>query len=73
MANIWFKALTGESSPGLKYANCDGKYPEEKLRDALNAYPEALVPRENIISKEVDVDNKTVLFTASVPESGITF
>jgi len=73
MANVWFKALTGEGSPGLKYANCDGKYPEEKIRDALNAYPESLVPRENIISKEIDVEKKTVVFTASIPENGITF
>jgi|GEM_PF-1372875 len=73
MANVWFKALTGKASPGLKYANCDGKYPEEKIRDALNTYPEALVPRENIISIEVDVEKKTVVFTASIPESGITF
>ncbi len=73
MANVWFKALTGKGSPGLKYANCDGKYPEEKIRDALYAYPEALVPRENIISIEVDVEKKTVVFTASIPESGMTF
>lgn len=73
MANVWFKALTGKGSPGLKYANCDGKYPEEKIRDALHAYPEALVPTENIISTEVDVEKRTVVFTASIPENGITF
>jgi len=73
MANVWFSALTGEGSPGLKYANCDGKYPEEKLRDALNEYPETLVPKENIVSLEVDVEKKTVVFTASIPESGIIF
>ena len=73
MANAWYRALTGESSPGLSYANCDGKYPEEKIHDALYAYPEALVPRENIISIEVDEAKKTVVFTASIPESGITF
>lgn len=73
MANVWFSALTGKGSPGLKYANCDGKYPEEKIRDALNAYPETLVPKENIINIEVDVEKKTVVFTVSIPESGITF
>lgn len=73
MANVWFKALTGEGSPGLKYANCDGKYPEEKIRDALNEYPETLVPKENIISTEVDEAKKTVVCTVSIPESGITF
>ena len=73
MANVWFKALTGEGSPGLKYANCDGKYPEEKIRDTLEQYPETLVPKENIISQEVDEAKKTVVCTVSIPESGITF
>ena len=73
MANAWYRALTGESSPGLNYANCDGKYPEEKIHDALYAYPETLVPIENIINIEVDEAKKTVVFIASIPENGITF
>ncbi|MEA3456071.1 MAG: hypothetical protein U9R26_06160, partial [Campylobacterota bacterium] len=73
MANVWFKALTGEGSPGLKYANCDGKYPEDKIRDTLNEYPGTLVPKDNIISVEVDEEERAVLFTVSIPEDGILF
>jgi len=71
MANVWFKAVTGEGSPGLKYAHC--KEQEEQELNELNTYPESLVPAENIVSKEVDEETKTVIFTATVPDSGILF
>ncbi|HHH37641.1 MAG TPA: hypothetical protein ENK77_03385 [Epsilonproteobacteria bacterium] len=72
MANVWFSALTGKGSPGLKYANCNGDGDGESL-DALYAYPETLVDEKYILSSDVDVKTDTITFTLSIPESGITF
>ena len=71
MANVWFKALTGKGSPGLKYAHC--KEQEEQEIKELNAYPETLVAKENILSSEVDEKAKRVVFTVKIPENGIIF
>jgi len=71
MANVWFAALTGEGSPGLKYAQC----PEQKEQEIkeLKEFPETLVPKENIVSSDIDEKTKTIVFTVRVPENGITF
>ena len=82
MANVWFSALTGRSSPELKFANCSGEdkvdeKPEgeedEESLDELYAYPETLAAKEYIISSEVDEETRTVTFIVEIPESGITF
>ena len=72
MANVWFSALTGKGSPGLKYANCSGDGDGESL-DALYAYPETIVDEKYILSSDLDAEENTITFTLSVPESGITF
>ena len=71
MANVWFAALTGEGSPGLKYAHC----PEQKKQeiDKLKAFPETITAKENIVSSDIDEETKTIVFTVNVPENGITF
>lgn len=82
MANVWFSALTGRSSPGLKLANCSGEdeadeKPEDEEDkesfDELYAYPETLVAKEYIIDSEVDEETRSVVFIVKVPEIGITF
>jgi len=82
MANLWFAALTGEGSPGLKYAHCKEQAEreeqeyierEEQERQELLAFPETLVPEEDIISIEVDEEKKSIIFTTKLPENGIIF
>jgi hypothetical protein len=71
MANLWFAALTGEGSPGLRYAQCPEQVEEELER--LESYPLQLVPEEDIVGMEVDPESKTVTFVAKVPKNGIVF
>lgn len=72
MANVWFSALTGKGSPGLKYANCSGEGDDESI-DALYAFPETIVNEKYVLSSDVDIDTETVVFTVEIPDNGITF
>jgi len=78
MANVWFDALTGEGSPGLRYAHCKEQVEQERQqaeqeRQELLSFPETLVSEEDIVSVEIDEENKRVVFTTKVPENGILF
>jgi len=67
----------GEENEDSGEDNGDNETPEDQISDEeierLYAFPSTLVDPGNIISIDVNEENRSVVFTTYIPDSGITF